>query len=153
MNGTVEWAIGVIIVLILFSVPIIPIQEEVTKYTPVPFSCNQTLIDEKQVHSFLWFGNVTQFTYLIKNNELEDGKFTLNYIFSNGSESNTSSDRVKILAGEVKSVTKKSPISGKSTVFLNIVPPYKTLATIETITKNVNVWHFLNPIYILSKLF
>ena len=153
MNKKVEWAIGVIIVLILFSVPTIPIQKEVTKYTLEPFSFNQVSAGEKQVHSFLWFGDVTQITYLITNNDTEDGKFTLNYLFDNSSENKTKTIEVKILAGEMKSVTTKSPLPGKSTASLNVIPPYRTVANKEPITINVNVWHFINSVYIFNKIF
>ena len=146
MDPRIRGAIGLVVVLIILSTPLIPIQEVVTHYTPEPYSFEQELVREKQVRPFPWFWEVTQTQHLIKNTDSDDGTFALNYLFDNGSESKTKTKKVKILAGEEKSVTINSPLSGKSTVSLNIVPPYRSVAQQEIITKNVSAWHFINPL-------
>lgn len=151
MDARIGGAIGLVVTLIILSTPLIPIQEVITHYTPEPYSFEQELVREKQVRPFPWIWEVTQAQYLIKNTDTDDGTFVLNYLFDNGSESKTKTKKVEVLAGEEKSVTINSPLSGNSTVSLNIVPPYRSVAQQEIITKNVNAWHFINPLKLFFK--
>jgi hypothetical protein len=144
-------AIALVIVLIIVSSPIIPVQETVTHYTSEPYSFKQEIVREKQVRPFPWFWEVTQTQHLIKNTDSADGVFTLNYLFDNGSESKTRTKKVKILAHGEESVTMNSPLSGKSAVSLNVIPPYRSVAQEEIVTKNVSVWYFVNPLRLLFK--
>ena len=142
MDAKVAGAIGLVITLIILSLPIIPIQKEVTKYTADYYTFEQEFVREKQVRPFPWFREVTQVQYLVTNTYYADGTFMLNCCFDNGSESGTKTNKVKILAGEQKSVSINSPFSGISKVTLNVVPPYRTVAQKETITVYVNAWYF-----------
>jgi len=141
---------GVIFVFILvLSMPIFPIEEVVTRYTTEPYTFEQQLLHEKQAPQIPWFWNeVTQTQYKVTNTDISDGTFTINYFFDNGSESKTKTNRVKILAGEAKSLTMNSPLTGTSNVSLNIVPPYRTVPKQEIITRNVNIWHFIGNLKI-----
>lgn len=146
MEARVGLALGLVLFLTICSLPLIPIQVDVTHLTAEYYSFDQELIRERQVRPFPWFWEETQVQYLITNHDLDDGKFTINYLFDNGSDSRTRSKKVNVPAGERVTVTINSPLPGKSDVSVNIVPPYRIKATQETITKNVSVWHFCNPL-------
>ena len=79
---------------------------------------------------------------MVKNTDVQDGKFTLNFIFDNETETKTSTEKVDILAGEEKAITADSPLHGKSTVTLNVVPPNKAVSQKRTVTKTVNGWDY-----------
>jgi hypothetical protein len=142
--------IALVVVLIIASSPIIP-QEEVTRYTSEPYSFTQELVREKQVRPFPWFREVTQAQYLIKNTDYGDGTFTLNCLFDNGSESEIKTIKIDLSGRGEKSVSIDSPLSGKSTVSLSVVPPYRSIAQKQMITKNVSVWYFVNPLRMFFK--
>ena len=151
MDPRIGGAIALVVVLIICSSPIIPVQETVTHYTSEPYSFKQELVREKQARPFPWLWEVTQIQYLITNTDHDDGPFKLNCLFDNGLESETKTVTVEISAGAGKSVSINSPLSGKSTVSLNVIPPYRSIPKEEKITKNVSVWYFVNPLRLLFK--
>ncbi len=151
MDPRIAGAIVLVVVLIIVSSPIIPVQEPVTEYTSQPYSFSQTFVRERQVRPFPWFREVTQEQYVITNNDAADGKFTLECLFDNGSESQTKTVKADVPARGQQSVSIDSPLSGMSTVTLKVVPPYRIVAQTKMRTKNVSVWYFVNPLRLLFK--
>jgi len=135
--------ISIIVSIILLTVPIIPVEITTTTYTSEPYTYQQSLIRATQVRNFPWIKEVTQFQYIIKNTDVRDGEFDLNFVFDNGEDTDTITKSVNILAGEEKAVTVDSPLKDESTVILNVIPPNKWLPQHSTITKNVTTWSWL----------
>lgn len=135
-------AIGILIASIILSTSTWEVQEEETYITYKPYTYEQSVVRVQQVRKLLIF-QVTQAQYMVKNTDIQDGKFTLNFIFDNGTETKTSTKKVDILAGEKKAITVDSPLHGKSTITLNIVPPNKEISQERTVTKTVNGWDYV----------
>lgn len=135
--------ISIIVSIILLTVPIIPVEITTTTYTFEPYTYQQSLIRTTQVRNFPWIKEVTQFQYIIKNTDVRNGSFDLNFVFDNNEDIDTITKSVDILAGEEKAVTVDSPLRGESTVTLNVIPPKKSIPQESTIIKNVTAWSWL----------
>ncbi len=135
--------ISIIVSIILLTVPIIPVEITTTTYSSEPYTYQQSLIRTTQVRNFPWIKEVTQFQYIIKNTDVRNGSFDLNFVFDNNEDIDTITKSVDILAGEEKAVTVDSPLRGESTVTLNVIPPKKSIPRESTITKNVTAWSWL----------
>lgn len=135
--------ISIIVSIILLTVPIIPVEITTTTYASEPYTYQQSLIRTTQVRNFPWIKEVTQFQYIIKNTDVRNGSFDLNFTFDNNEDTDTITKSVDILAGEEKAVTVDSPLRGESTVTLNVIPPKKLIPQETTITKNVTTWSWL----------
>ena len=101
-------------------------------------------MDEKQVTNWPWFWqNVTQVQYLVKNTDVAEGTFNLNFLFDDGINSRTKTKELRILPGEEKAVTMNSPLPDVSAVSLNVVSPTKSVLKQRTVKKKVNAWYYL----------
>ncbi len=137
-------AIALVVAAIIMTTVTWEIEEVETYYTDEPYSYEQELVREKQVRNFPWlWQKVTQIQYLVKNTDVKDGTFILNFLFDNGSDSKTKTEKVTILSGEEKAVTINSPLSGVSTVSLNVVPPNERVPQQRTVKKTVNTWYYI----------
>jgi hypothetical protein len=140
-------AVAVVFAAIIFSIPTVEVQEKEIYFTSEPYTYEQSLVRENQVWNFSWIfpwiHEVTQVQYMVKNTDTQKGTFVLNFIFDNGTEIDTRTKTVDILAGEEKAVTMDSSLSSKSTVTLNIIPPNKSIPQERTVTKKVSVWGYL----------
>jgi len=138
-------AISLVIILTIFSSPLIDVEEVGTDITYLPYSYEQALIRESQAQKFIfpWFSEVTRAQYMVKNTDTQKGSFTLNFIFDNGVETRTLTEKEDILAGESKAVTVDSPLRGKSTSELSVIPPVKAIPEQRVTKKKVSVWEFL----------
>jgi len=137
-------AIALVVAAIILTTVTWEIEEVETYYTTEPYSYEQELVREKQVRNFPFFWQkVTQIQYLVKNTDVKDGTFVLNFLFDNGTDSKTKTEKVTLLSGEEKAVTINSPLSGVSTVSLNVVPPNKLVPQQRTVKKTVNAWHYI----------
>ena len=137
-------AIALVVAAIILTTVTWEIEEVETYYTTEPYSYEQELVREKQVRNFPFFWQkVTQIQYLVKNTDVKDGTFVLNFLFDNGTDSKTKTEKVTLLSGEEKAVTINSPLSGVSTVSLNVVPPNKLVPQQRTVKKTVNAWYYI----------
>lgn len=138
-------ALGLVITLIILSSPLIDVEEVKTDIRYQPYTYEQSLIRESQTQKFIfpWFAEVTQAQYIVKNTDSQEGKFILNFVFDNGAETGTLTKKEDILAGESKAVTVDSPLRGKSTADLNVIPPSKAIPEQRIIKKKVSAWEFL----------
>jgi hypothetical protein len=138
-------AIGLVIALIILSSPLIDVEEVKTEITYQPYSYEQSFIRESQIQKFTfpWFSKVTQVQYMVKNTDSQEGTFVLNFIFDNGIETRTVTKKEDILGGENKAVTVDSPLRGKSTSSLNVVPPVRAIPEQLIVKKKVSAWEFL----------
>lgn len=140
----ISTAIALVVAAIIMTTVTWEIEEVETYYIDEPYSYEQELVREKQVRNFPWvWQKVTQIQYLVKNTDVKDGTFILNFLFDNGSDSKTKTEKVTILSGEEKAVTINSPLSGVSTVSLNVVPPNKLVPQQRTVKKTVNAWYYI----------
>lgn len=137
--------IGLVVALIILSSPLIDVEEVITDIGYQPYSYEQSLIRESQRQKFMfpWFAEVTQAQYMIKNTDSQKGTFILNFVFDNGVETRTLTQKETILAGENKAVTVDSPLRGKSTSRLNVIPPTKAIPEQRIIKKKISAWEFL----------
>ena len=140
-NPTV--VIAVIISVILLTVPIIPVEVTEISYTSEPYTYEQSLVRMDQIRKFPWIHEVTRAQYIIKNTDVKKGTFHLNFIFDNDIDTDTSTKSADILAGEEKAITVDSPLKGKSTIILNVIPPMKLIPHESTVTINVTTWNWL----------
>jgi hypothetical protein len=144
---------GIIIFLIMMTTVTWDVQvvEKYTRYEPYTYS--QSLIRTNQVHAgFLWLKEVTQAQYIVTNSEPQKGSFSLNFVFDNSSTTKTVTKNIDILAGERKAVTVNSPLSGVSTVNLQVTPPSKAIPSERTVTKKVNGWDYIGHFIFHIKL-
>jgi len=123
---------------ILF-VPIGEEEEVETYYTSEPLAYEKSLIREAQVSRWL-FWDATEVQYIVKNNDVIDGVFTLNFVFGNERETKSSTKRITILAGAQEAVTMVSPLNGVSSVTLNVIPSNKSIPHERTVKKEVTGW-------------
>jgi hypothetical protein len=143
-RAIVGLAVGVIIAGAILSSPIAEEQVMETYYTSEPYTYKQSFIRENQVRtSFLWLKEVTQTQFMVKNTDMMDGTFLLNFVFDNGVKTETDSKKIKILAGEQKSISINSPLSGKSSANLTVIPPNKTIPQQHTVAKKITGWEYL----------
>ncbi len=121
-------AIALVVAAILMTTITWEIDVEETYYIQEPYSYEQELVREKQVPNtpFFWW-EVTQVQHLVKNNDMKEGTFVLNYLFDDGVNTKTKTKKVIILSGEEIAETMNSHLFGVSTVSLNIVPPNNTV--------------------------
>ncbi|MCJ7790881.1 MAG: hypothetical protein MUP49_00450 [Dehalococcoidia bacterium] len=151
-GGIIGAAIGLVFAAIIVTVVTWDIDVVEPYYTSEPFHYELKLVREKQVPDFPWFWQeVTQAQYLVKNTEDRDGMYTLNFHFDNGTNSETETMRIDIMSGEEKAVTINSPLTGVSTISLNVVPPNKFLLQQRTVKKKVNAWYYLPGLQFLFK--
>lgn len=138
-------AIGLVVALIILSSPLIDVEEVKTDIVYQSYSYEQSLIRERQIEKFIfpWFAEVTQAQYMVKNTDAQKGTFVFNFIFDNGVETRTLTEKEDILAGENKAVTVDSPLRGKSTSRLNVIPPTRAMPEQRSIKKKVSAWEFL----------
>ena len=138
-------AIGLVVALVILSSPLIDVEEVKTDIRYQPYSYEQSLIRESQRQKFMfpWFAEVTQAQYMVKNTDSQNGTFILNFIFDNGVETRTLTQKEDILAGENKAVTVDSPLRGKSTSRLNVIPPTRAIPEQRIIKKKISAWEFL----------
>jgi len=138
-------AIGLVVTLIILASPLIDVEEVKTEIRYQPYSYEQALIRESQRQKFIfpWFAEVTQVQYMVKNTDAQEGTFILNFIFDNGVETRTITEKEDILGGENKAVTVDSPLRGKSTSRLNVIPPVREIPEQRIVKKKVSAWEFL----------
>ena len=146
--GDPKAIVGTIVGLILAAMLVTTITWEIEVvepyYTTEPYHYEQTLVRETQVPNFPWFWQeVTQAQYLVKNTEDRNGTYTLNFLFDNGINSETETIKVEIISGEEKAVTINSPLTGVSTISLNVLPPNKSVLQQRTVKKKVNAWNYI----------
>jgi hypothetical protein len=115
----------------------------ITYSTSEPFSFQQSYIRSTQVKNFPWIHDSTQAQFFVKNTDTQEGSFTLNYKFDNGSKTETKTKKVKILAGEEKAVSLDSTLRGKSSVILDVIPPSKLVVHQGTKTIKHSGWYYL----------
>lgn len=141
----ISGAIGLVAALIILSSPLIDVEEVKTHITYQPYSYEQSLIRESQIQKFIfpWVSEVTQIQYMVKNTDTQEGTFVLNFIFDNGGETRTVTEKEDILGGENKAVTVDSPLRGKSTSRLNVIPPVRAIPEQRIVKKKVSAWEFL----------
>lgn len=121
-------------------------EERVTQtyYSSQPYTFQQSFVRVIQVRNFPWFWReVTQAQYLIRNTDAQGGAFLLNFKFDNGTDVETKSVTVDILAGEEKAVSMDSSLSGESKAALTVVPPNKSIPQQRTVTIKHNGWYYL----------
>ena len=155
MNGP-QAIIGTVIGLVFAAILLTTITWEIDVvepyYTKEAYHYEQTFVREKQVPNFPWFWQeVTQAQYLVKNTDDKDGTYTLNFLFDNGTNSETETMEVDIMSGEEKAITVNSPLTGVSTISLNVVPPNKLVLQQRTIKKRVNTWYYVPGLKFLVK--
>lgn len=145
-------AIGLVVAAMILTTVTWEIEVEETYYTKEPYSYEQELVREKQVSMIPWFWiKVTQTQYIIKNIDVEEGTFTLNFLFDNGTDSEIRTKKVKLSPGEMETITMNSPLSGVSKVSLNVAPPNKTVPQQRTVKKTVNGWYYIPFLRFLFK--
>jgi hypothetical protein len=138
-NGIIALAIALVIAGTILFVPIGKVDEVETFYTVEPIAYETSVIRENQVSRWI-FWDATEIQYSIKNADNIDGVFTLNFIFENGKDTKTSTERISILAGAQEVVTEISPLNGVSQVTLNVIPSSKTIPHTRTVTREVTGW-------------
>lgn len=144
MHPLIWLAIGVVVAGAILSAPMADETYVETYYTAQPYTYDVHFIRDEQVRTgFLWLKKVTQTQYEVTNTDTQQGKFTLNFIFDNGSETQSKTETVTILRGEHKTVTMNSPLSGNSSAKLYVIPPNKEVAQQRTVHKKVNGWVYL----------
>jgi hypothetical protein len=138
-------ALGLVVALIILSSPLIEVEEVRTEVRYEPYSYEQSFIRESQTQKFIfpWFSEVTRVQYMVRNTDSQMGTFVLNFIFDNGVETSALTKREDILAGENKAVAVDSPLKGKSTAKLIVIPPSKAIPEERVIKKKVSAWEFL----------
>lgn len=146
-------AIFLVVAAIIMSTVTWEVEEVETYYADEPYTYKQELVREKQVPNLPWFWQeVTQTQYLVKNTDVKDGTFVLNFLFDDGSDTKTRTEKVTILSGEEKAVTMNSPLLGVSIVSLSVVPPNKRVPQQRTVKKTVNAWDYFPGLkYLLGK--
>jgi len=132
-------ALGLFVAGVIFSMPIDEEEIVVTYQTSEPVTYETENMPERQVSKWV-FGDATECQYIIKNTDIVDGEFTLNYVFQKGNEIETKTKKVTILAGTKEAVKIVSPYFGVSKTSLNVVPPYKTVSHQTTEIKKIKVW-------------
>ncbi len=143
-QGIIYTGLAIIIFLIMMTTVTWDIQvvEPYVRYEPYTYT--QSLVRTNQVQAgFLWLNNVTQAQYIVTNNDSQKGTFSLNFVFDNGSATQTVTKSVDILGGERKAVVVDSPLSGVSKVNLQVTPPSKAIPSERTVTKKVNGWSYI----------
>ena len=143
MKGIIGLAFGGLIAAMVLTTATWPIDQVETYYTPQPYTYTESEVLEKQVRNFPWINEVTQVQYIVQNTNLSEGKFVLNFIFNNGSETATRTKTVVIIGGEQQAVTMNSPLKGISTIILNVIPPNYSIPHERTIQKMVNGWDYI----------
>ena len=132
-------AVSLVVAGIIWFVPIGEVEEVETYRTIEPLTYEKSLIREVQV-SRLIFWDATEVQYTVKNTDVMDGVFTLNFVFGNERETKSSTRRITILAGAQEAVTEVSPLNGVSSVTLNVIPSNKSILHERTVTKEVTAW-------------
>jgi len=141
----VSSAVGLFIAGTLFCNPIGKESYQETYYSPEPLTYESSLIRTKQVSKWI-FWDATEVQYTIKNTDTADGDFTLNFIFSNGNDTKSTTSKVKILAGTQEAVAAVSPFGGVSNGILNVAPPNKLVAHTRTKTRDIYIWDHLGSL-------
>ena len=144
-NVIVATALALFLAGTIFFVPIHEVEEIETYYTSEPLTFEKSLILETQVSRWI-FSNATEVQYIVKNTDVIDGVFTLNFVFRNEKETKSSTKRITILAGAQEAITEVSPLSGESTVTLNIIPSNKSVPHERTIIKKITTWDKLREL-------
>lgn len=122
------------------------VQEVETYFTSKPYTYEASFVRVNQVRKFPWIFEVTQAQYIVKNTDLQEGTFGLNFIFDNGADTGTRTEKVTIRASEEKAMTVDSSLKGVSKVTLNVIPPNKSIPQQRTVTKKVNVWNYIGRV-------
>ena len=152
LRAIIGGAVALVVTVMVITTVTWEIEVEETRYVNEPYTSEQELVREKQVTNYPWFWqDVTQVQYLIKNTDVKEGTFTLNCLFDNGIDSEVKTKKVKLLPGEVESVTINSSLSGVSKVSLNVAPPNKSVSRQVTVKKTVNAWYYLPFLRFLFK--
>lgn len=140
--------LGIVISLIILSLPIIPITVQETYYTQETFTYEKTsdltLMNKTKACFPQIICSVTEAHQSIKNTDTISGEFYLNFVFDNGIEKKTNTESITLLPGEEKDVSTEVPLTGQFDVELNIIPPEKTVPHVRDVDKNVNAWFFLS---------
>ncbi len=134
---------GTILAVMLATTITWEVEEIETYFTSEPYTYEHSLVREEQTPKFLWFGGVTQVQFIVRNTDIREGTFVLNFVFDNGEITETKTETVRILAGEKRAVTMDSPLKGKSSVTLNIIPPNKSIPNERTVMKKVTVLDYI----------
>ena len=134
---------AVIITVMLASTITWEVPEVETYVTFEPYTYEQSTVRESQEKRFLWFFEFTQVQCIVKNTDIKGGNFSLNFIFDNGEKTETKTKTVEIMAGEEKAVTMDSPLEGKSSVTLNVIPPSHSIVQERTVMKEVTVLDYI----------
>lgn len=141
--GWIVAAFCLVVALIILTTVTWQVPEDEIYYTYTPFTYEQHLVRENQVRNFPWIHEETQAQYVVTNTDASEGTFVLNFTFDNGSQIQTKTEKVDILAGEEKAVTINSPLSGNSKVALNVIPADYANPQHQTVYKTVHVWNYL----------
>ena len=134
----------------IFFIPIHEVEEIETYYTDEPLTFEKSLKLETQVRQWI-FWDATEVQYIIKNTDVIDGVFTLNFIFRNEKDIKSSTKRIAILAGAQEAITVVSPLFGVSNVTLNVIPSNKSVRHERTITKKITTWDKLRELRMIFK--
>jgi len=138
-SGIVGLAVALVIAGTIFFIPIGEVKEVQTYYTIEPLTYEKSVIREVQVPKWI-FWDATEVQYIIKNTDGIDGVFTLNFVFTNGKETKSSTQKITILAGAQEAITEVSSFNGVSSVTLNVIPSNKSIPHEITVTKEVTGW-------------
>ncbi len=147
-KAIVAGAVSLLMVLFLFSLPLIPEQVTKTDISYTPYSYEASRIRVIQATKFPWFnaqfpwifGELTQAQYRVQNTDTQKGPFALDVTFDNGKQTNIRTANVVLDPGQSKVVQIDSFLHGKSTANATITVPNKVIINTHQETINVSVW-------------
>ncbi len=142
-RGILITTVFVIIAVMMATTITWEVPEVETYYTREPYTYEQSFIRADQIRKFPWIHKVTRVQYIVKNTDVNEGEFVLNFVFDNGEETETTTAKVRILPGEKRSVQKDSPLKGESSATLNVIPPNRSIPQERTVMRKVTVLDYI----------
>ena len=143
-------AVALLIAATIFFIPIHEVEEIEIYYADEPLTFEISLESEKQVRRWI-FWDATEVQYAVKNSDILDGVFTLNFIFRTDKDIESSTKKIMILAGTQEAITETSSLFGVSDVTLNVIPSMKSVPHERVITKKITTWDKLQELGIIFK--
>ena len=138
-------ALALFIAATIFFIPIHEVEEIEIYYADEPITFEKTLENETQIPQWI-FWDATEVQYTIKNTDVIDGVFTLNFVFRNDKDIESTTKRITILSGAQEAITEVSPLFGVSHVTLNVIPSTKSVPHERVITKKITTWDKLREL-------
>ncbi|MGB8706597.1 MAG: hypothetical protein WCD72_01415 [Dehalococcoidia bacterium] len=129
----------IVLALLIWRWEIVPVDVTEIHFTSEPYSFETspvTVVNKPILYLIPW----REAQQSIQNTDNLTGTFSLNFVFDNGIEKESTIESIQLAPNEEEVVTAHVPLRGQVNVDTHVIPPNKLIPQKTIVKKTVSVW-------------